>query len=68
MHRLVRVLAARCLCDVLYSYIQTPNQLKRAILINYYVCVDNYRQADLIIPIIDKHNNNTVLFLWAEIV
>ena len=25
------------------AYIQTPNQLKPTILINYYVCVDNYR-------------------------
>ena len=62
------LLAARCECDELYSNIQTPNQLKQTILINYYVCVDYYRSADLIIPIIVKQTNYTLLYLWAEIV
>ena len=43
MRRLVWALAACCRCEELSSYTQTPNQLKRTILINYYVCVDNYR-------------------------
>ena len=68
MRRLVCPLATRCLCDNLFSYIHTPNELKRTILINYYVCVDNDRLADLIIQIIDKHTNYTLLYLWAEIV
>ena len=68
MRRLAWALAACCLCDELFSYIQTPNQLKRIILISNYVCVDNYRLADLIILIMDKHTNYTLLYLWAEIV
>ena len=79
MRRLVEPYqAACCLCDELFSNIQTPNQLKKTILINYYVCVDNYRLADLILPIINKHSNYKLLYLsgpklyrtiwlWAEI-